>query len=129
MLLRDVISAADGNKLLISFDCNWDIDGDYVGINPIADLSLDAEVTIEYYWYDHLHPDFRNKKVYEIFENHDWDEFQKIFKKAQEQMYEDGFCYMPYKACLCIGDDCVGEVSITHKPFFMMLTIAEHECG
>lgn len=129
MKLRDVIAACNGNKNLITMRCNWDIDEDEVAIAPLAKLSLDADVEIGYYWYDHLHPAFRNKHIDDIFDNHDWDSFQEVFKAAQDQMYVDGLCYMPYEAALFIGEECVGDVSITHKPFFMMLTHAEHECG
>lgn len=127
MKLKDVFDAAGDRTDWVKFF--WDY---YISENgticPLerAQASMDSEVEIVYYWFDHLNPDVDMDEIDKAIQTHDYETFYKWFVKLLYEKYN----YLTSSAFIYIEGECVGEIFIADSPdMFSLITCSEHKCG
>ena len=89
-------------------------------------------MTVNYYWYDHLmlRENGDAEKVQKAIEEHDFDTFMKFYLKYTN-ITSDGedIVFFPKYATIWKYDEPIGEVNITTRGGFEMITDSEYECG
>lgn len=126
MKMLDVISAVGERMDWIKIDSSWEIDDGGQIILKVPEVCLDDEVDVVYYWYDHLMPDEKRKKIQKAINNHDF----KTFKKYEEEYEGCGMTYFPSSAFIYKGDEAIGSVCVVwSEDTFSLINFSESECG
>ncbi len=87
-------------------------------------------MTVTYYWYDHmlLRENGDAAKVQKAIKEHDFETFMNFFNEYNANA-EDGIVFFPEYATMWQYDEPIGEVDITTRGGFEMITDSEYECG
>lgn len=137
MKLKDVIKAVGKRDDWIKFDLGWEICDDTFSMNfdvpkgtiiPTmpANINVDMEAEIVYYWYDHLDPHINISEINKAIYEHDY----KTFRKWYDRLEYEPYTYLPSDACLIVDEECVGRVCIAYnEDVFSLIDWSEHECG
>ena len=95
-------------------------------------------MTVTYYWYDHmlLRENGDAAKVQKAIREHDFETFMSLYHKYQNINSEgEDIIFFPNHATMwqydeILGEDePIGEVDITTRGGFEMITDSEYECG
>lgn len=125
MKLEDVFAAAGDRTDWIKFFWDYDI-SDAGEIRPVARVqaTMDSEVEIVYYWFDHLNPEVDTNEISKAIQTHDYETFIKWFDKLIYEKYN----YLTSSAYIYIGEECVGKIFIADSAdMFSLITVSEHE--
>lgn len=127
MKLKDVFVAAGDRTDWIKFFWDYYVSDDgRVCPKVRVQATMDSEVEIVYYWFDHLHPEVDTDEISRAIQIHDYETFRKWFDKLIYERYE----YLTSFAYIYIGEECVGEIFIADSAdMFSLITFSEHECG
>lgn len=128
----DIVSALDIAKGFFEPEVDWEVQPDgTIKIIPSADITMDTEVTVNYYFYHHMNQDFPREAAQQAIEQGDWETFREIQKRFECGGSEcEGIVYLPHEACVAAEDKVVGTLDVTYKPeLFSLITYAESECG
>lgn len=89
-------------------------------------------MTVTYYWYDHmlLRENGDAVKVQKAIKEHDFETFISFYYKYQNiSTEEDDIVFFPSYATMWQYDEPIGEVNVTTRGGFEMITDSEYECG
>lgn len=129
---RDIVNTLGIAKGFFEPEVDWETQPDgSIKIIPGADITMDTEVTVNYYFYHHMNQDFPREAAQQAIEHGDWETFHEIQKRFECGGSEcEGIAYLPREACVAAGDKVVGTLDVTYKPeVFSLITYAESECG
>jgi len=128
MTLRDVFNAV-GNKIKFWVNFNWDWIEDATGnIRPVTNVQrhLDCEVSIRYQWFHHMNADVDIDEIWKSIENYDYTTFAKWYRKLADET----LTYLPTRAQIWIGDECIGSVVVVYdEKTFNLISSQDCECG
>lgn len=128
----DIVRALGIAKGFFEPQVDWEVQSNgAIKIIPSADITMDTEVTVDYYFYHHMNKDFPRETAQQAIEQGDWKAFHEIQKRFSYGGSDfDGIVYLPDEACVATGDKVVGTLDVTYKPeLFSLITYAESECG
>lgn len=100
------------------------------------DNTVNVDISVVYYWYDHLvlRENGDAEIIQKAIQEGDFDTFSRMCDKYPSYLVEDEdgayfVDYFPDTALIWYQDEIVGEIYITNKIGFSMITDSEYECG
>ena len=85
-----------------------------------------SHISITYYYYYHLNPDFPKEEIKKAINSHDYTTFMKFYN----QWKNDDLYYLPDVAFIYDEiDDKGGYLNILDEQNFNLITDCEYECG
>lgn len=127
MKLKDVFAAAGDRADWIKFFWDYDVSDDGE-ICPVAraNVDMDSEVEIVYYWFDYLNPNVDTDEIGNAIQTHDYETFRKWFDTLLYERYK----YLASSAYIHIEDACVGEIFIADSAdMFALINCPKHNGG
>lgn len=104
----------------------WALEDGKLSLSPLAEITGDTDIEIDYYWYHHMMPQKDRQKIEDALHDGNFEEFKKWFRR----LLCEPSTYLPTQATVACGGVIIGDLNIMcREELFDLITYEEAECG